>query len=121
MMESAKNRAYQIVKINEEREKAESQQTWEQEFKEYQEHCVEVTKKTFGGTAEQWEVWKSKVIRPFADRLWDQGCLAPVIKDFVASIKTKPGAKPSARRPFRLSDYNESPLEWRLQEFTNSG
>ena len=58
----------------------------------------------FGGADEQWKIWIDRVLRPFSDRFWEPGCAAPQIKNFVADVKLKSGAKPSARRPFRLSE-----------------
>ena len=37
-------------------------------------------------------------------------------RGFVAEIELKPDAKPVARRPYRLSDFDEARLECRLEE-----
>ena len=42
-------------------------------------------------------------------------------KKLKADVVPKPGARPSARRPFRLNEYDEARLEYRLDEFLESG
>ena len=86
-----------------------------------QEHVKEVAKERFGGTEEQWQTWCAKVLEPYADRFWDAGCPAPVIKNFEGDIVPKSDAQPSARRPFRLSEYDEARLDQRLFEFEEAG
>ena len=48
--------------------------------------------------------------------LWDDGCPPPRVKNFLADISLRPDAKPIARRPYRLSDFDAARLECRLEE-----
>ena len=97
------------------------QKKWDQSSPEWKEHVKEIAKTKFGGTEEQWKVWCAEILEPFADRFWDVGCAAPVIQGFEGDIVPKPGCQPSARRPFRLSEYDEARLEQRLHEFEEAG
>ena len=73
------------------------------------------------GTEEEWKAFAARVLDQYADRFWDAGCPAPQIKNFKADIVPKEGSRPSVRRPFRLSEYDEARLEYRCQEFERSG
>ena len=61
------------------------------------------------------------MIRAYSDRLWTDGCAAPVIKDYIASVNLKPDARPKASRAYKLSEYDSTRLEHRLEEFMDTG
>ena len=44
-----------------------------------------------------------------------------MIQGFEGDIVPKPDAQPTARRPFRPSEYDEARLEQRLAEFEEAG
>ena len=64
---------------------------------------------------------KRDILEPYADRFWEARCLAPEIKNFKADIKPKEGAKPSVRRPFKLTPYDNARLVYRLMEYEETG
>ena len=110
-----------VKQIEDQREKMKTQQRWDQTSESWKAHVVEVSRPNFGGTDAQWEIWCSRILRPYADRFWDTGCAAPVIQGFEGDIVPKEGAVPSARRPFKLSAYDEARLEQRVMEFEDAG
>ena len=110
-----------LEEIDRQRQDMASRKRWDKSTKEWKENVCEVARKNFGGTEEQWKIWCREILVPYADRFWEPGCDAPQIKDFKADIDPKTGARPSARRPFRLNEYDEARLEYRLDEFLESG
>ena len=62
-----------------------------------------------------------RVIRPFSDRFWDEGCAAPSIKGFKAHISLRPGAHVPFRQPYRLSKYDETRLIYLYEEAEKEG
>ena len=110
------NRVAMFPKLLEEIERSRAEMAkrkrWDKSTKEWQDHVCEAAKKNFGGTEDQWRIWCKEVLIPYADRFWEPGCDAPQIKNFKADVVPKPGARPSARRPFRLNEYDEARLEY---------
>ena len=62
-----------------------------------------------------------RILRPFSDRFWDEGCAAPAIKGFKASIKLKPGARVPFRQPYHLSKFDETRLSYLYEEAEKEG
>lgn len=60
-------------------------------------------------------------MEPYADKFWDAGCDAPQIKRFKADVKPKTTAQPSARRPFRWSEHGQAQVQFRFDEFRETG
>ena len=56
-----------------------------------------------------WQIDKliEEVIRPYSDVLWIEGAPPPLLKEYKASIKLKPGASGVVRQPYKLSKYDE--------------
>ena len=110
-----------ITEIDAQRAAMQAKKCWDQNSAEWRAHVKKVARSNFGGTDAEWATFAAVVLEPYADRFWEAGCDAPHIKNFQADIVPKPGAKPSARRPFKLSQYDDARLEWRCQEFEESG
>ena len=62
-----------------------------------------------------------RVIRPFSDRFWDDGCAAPSITGFKARIDLKPDANVKYRQPRRLSKFDETRLSYLYEESEKEG
>ena len=60
-------------------------------------------------------------MKPFSDRFWDEGCAAPSVKGFKASISLKPGVKVPFRQPYRLSKFDETRLSYLYEEAEREG
>ncbi|MDP7647258.1 MAG: hypothetical protein QGH82_04185, partial [Candidatus Woesearchaeota archaeon] len=101
----------------------ESQTTkrWDQNSEEYRELIRKEARANFGGTPEQFKELDARILTPFSDRFWHEGCDAPKIKNFVAKIRPKPNVTPCMRRPYKLSDFDEARLEHRLVSFEKLG
>ena len=97
------------------------QAKWDQNSPAWKQHVVKVARENFGGTEDQFEELKERILIPYADRFWDVGCPAPQIRNFEASVKVREGAIPRARRPFRLSAYDGARLEYRCAEMEDEG
>ena len=110
-----------LEEIQKQRDAMSARKRWDKRSEEWRAHIKEVAKPKFGGTEVEWKRWCSEILEPYADRLWDQGCDPPQIKNFKADVQPKEGARPSARRPFKLSEYDEARLQYRLDEMENSG
>ena len=56
-----------------------------------------------------WQIDKliEEVIRPYSDVLWIEGAPPPLLKEYKASIKLKPGASGVVRQPYKLSKSDE--------------
>ncbi len=93
--------------------KLRGQKKWDQSSKEYKDYVVKVARERYKGTAANWSKWE-ELLRNHSEALWSEGCPAPEIRGVVAEIKLKPNAKPVARRPYRLSEFDEARLECRL-------
>ena len=103
------------------KKKMETQRSWDHTSEQWREHVLQVAKKNFGGTPEQWEILKDRMLLPYADCFWDVGCPAPEIKNVVADVRLKPDACYSVRRPFPLSQFDEACLCFRICEFEGTG
>ena len=63
----------------------------------------------------------SRILRPFSDRFWDEGCAAPAIKGFKANIQLKPGAQVKFRQPYSLSKFDRTRLAYLYEEAEQEG
>ena len=70
---------------------------------------------------EHLKLLNDKILRPFSDRFWDEGCAAPSIKGFKATITMKKDAKPPFRQPYRLSKFDEARLTYLYEEAEKEG
>ena len=68
-----------------------------------------------------YDVLCERIVCPFSDRFWDEGCPAPSIKGFKAHIDMKPGKEPRFRQPYRLSRYDETRLKFLFEEAEHEG
>ena len=110
-----------LEEIKKQRASMAEKKVWDQATAEWKDHLRRTAKLQFGGTEEEWNAFATQILDAYADRFWDAGCPAPEIKNFVADISLKEGSRPSARRPFKLSEYDEARLDYRCDEFVNSG
>ncbi len=53
-----------------------------------------------------------RVIRPYSDRFWDEGCAAPAVKGFKAEIRLKADARVPYRQPYHLSKFDTTRLQY---------
>ena len=67
------------------------------------------------------EEFCQRILRPFSDRFWDEGCPAPSIKGFKAHIDLKPGSAMRYRQPYRLSLFDETRLRHLYEEAEREG
>ena len=70
---------------------------------------------------EHYDLVCRKIIRPFSDRFWDEGCAAPDIKGFKAHIDLKPDADLKYRQHYRLSKFDETRLAFLYEEAEREG
>ncbi len=82
--------------------------------------CEEVTKSQLAPEDYQEELCE-RVLRPFSDRLWMEGCAPPQIKQFQAHIEMKPNVSGRVRQPYTLSKFDEARLAYLLEEEENEG
>ena len=62
-----------------------------------------------------------KVLRPYSDRFWDEGCAAPEIIGYKASLQLKPDAKVPFRQPYHLSKFDQTRLTYLYEEAEAEG
>ena len=64
---------------------------------------------------------QERILEPFSDRFRDEGCAAPSIKGFKASIKLEPGAKIKYRQPYHLNKFDQTRLSFLYKEAEHEG
>ena len=57
-----------------------------------------------------------RILYPFSDRFWHEGCEAPRITNFVAHIEPKKDAVFKCKQPYTLSKYDQARLVYLLEE-----
>ena len=62
-----------------------------------------------------------RILRPFSDRFWDEGCAAPAVTGYKANIKLKPGAQVPFRQPYHLSKFDQTRLSYLYEEAVAEG
>ena len=70
---------------------------------------------------EHYDLLCERILKPFSDRFWDEGCAAPSIKGFKAHIDLKPSAQIPFRQPYRLSKFDETRLAYLYEEAEKEG
>ena len=93
----------------------------DQKSAQYKAEICEKVKKLQLCPEEHFDLLCERILKPFSDRFWDEGCEAPAIKGFKASISLKPGAKIPFRQPYRLSKFDETRLSYLYEEAEKEG
>ena len=62
-----------------------------------------------------------RILYPFSDRFWHEGCEAPCITNFVARIEPKKDAVFKCKQPYTLSKYDQARLVYLLEEEESEG
>ena len=65
---------------------------------------------------EYFEEFCARILEPFSDRFWHDGCAAPVIKDFVARVDIKPGVVLKHKQPYTLSKFDQARMAYLIEE-----
>ena len=71
--------------------------------------------------AKHFEMFCERVLKPYSDRFWDEGCAAPTVKGFKANIRLKPDAVIRFRQPYHLSKFDETRLSYLYKEAEKEG
>lgn len=62
-----------------------------------------------------------RLIKPFSDCFWHEGCAPPSIKGYKAHIEVKPGFTFKQRQPYSLSRFDEARLAFLIEEEESEG
>jgi hypothetical protein len=81
----------------------------------YRRRMYELAASKIGGTPEEQKKFFQAVLGKWPQCFWTEGC-APLVKDHVISFRLKPGAKPVARQPIQVSPYDDSRVEFHIEE-----
>ena len=70
---------------------------------------------------EHYKVVCERILRPFSDRFWCEGCASPSVKGFKAHIDLKPDAAVKYRQPYHLSQFDQTRLAFLYEEAEHEG
>ena len=93
----------------------------DQNSKKYKEEICQKVKDLNLCPPEYFDMLCERILKPFSDRFWDEGCNTPSIKGFKAEVHLKPDAHIKFRQPYHLSKFDTVRLAYLYEEAEREG
>ena len=88
---------------------------------EFRAALAAATADRIGGTPQEARRYFDEVLAKYPECFWIDGCAAPLVRDHVISFRLKEGAKPVARQPIPVSPYDDTRVEFHIEENVKLG
>ena len=116
-----------LIKEIETKRKEVAAEPWDQLGPAYKNHIREVAK-SLSGTKNRLcpdtllDEIVERILVPFSDCFWHDGCAAPSIRGYKAHIDLKPGAPlKKTQQPYSLSKFDQARIAYHIEEQVNEG